>query len=422
MQILQHFLAQTKRALPSLKRAAPASRNVVQPAAAAPAKPARQSLSIPCPDPVEEDRLRDFHTRAAQNLIRQEDWEAFSQRLKAADAALEKTPGGMPVSELLSFGARADVVQAAEHALFDGKPDPDAPLLQGIEAFEQVLADFPNDPMIAAVVAQTHMDIGWAWRGAGHAAETPRRNLQAFAAHFDRAREILEDHAIEMETSALLTTAHCALLGGTEVSTREVAERYDRLIQMDPTNMRAMRALGNYLLPRWFGSYDALELEARRMAVRTQAHLGAGGYTWVMLDAIATDDEACGRLDLAFFIDGLRDILLRTRDPHTVNLLAAYCANNVAQSSSGNDLADLNRAQIAKCADWIVRGHLTELHAMTWAHAARGFDNNLRIRSASRFADSGLADAMRTLEKIFRRELAAGQRVIFTEGGAVAEG
>jgi hypothetical protein len=136
-----------------------------------------------------------------------------------------------------------------------------------------------------------------------------------------------------------------------------------------------------------------------------------------MFDAISFDDEACANLDLPFFIEGMRDILERAEDAYTVNLLAAYCANALGQAFSGNDVADQNRAQIADCARWIVREHLTELHPMIWAHAARGFDNNLRINSPSRFAASGRADAMRIITGLFSREIAAGQKVVFTEAG-----
>jgi hypothetical protein len=57
---------------------------------------------------------------------------------------------------------------------------------------------------------------------------------------------------------------------------------------------------------------------------------------------------------------------------------------------------------------------------MLWAHAARGFDNALKVRCPDRFAASGYADALRFLKDVFRRELAAGKRVVFTKNGAQA--
>ena len=374
-------------------------------------------LQISCPDPTSEDALRDQHQDRAQRLVRQERWDALSAAIRTADQDRAMTPGSMPLADLMCYGARADVVMAVEHALLDGTPAPNAPLLAGIEALEHVLAEHQNDYTIACVVAQAHMDIGWAWRGTGWDVDVPARNRDAFGAHFDRARDIMAPYCAATLDSPLVAATCCALLGGLETDTRTVADRYEALIDLNPLNPRAMRAMGNHLLPRWYGSYDCLELEARRTAARTTEIWGAGGYTWVMFDAIAYDNTACANLDLPFFIEGLRDILERTGDPYTVNLLAAYCANAIGQTFSGNDEADNTRAAIAECARWIVRDNLTELHPMIWAHAARGFDNNLRVNSLKRFAASGRDDAMRLITGLFQHEIDAGEHILFTDPG-----
>jgi hypothetical protein len=379
------------------------------------------TLQIVCPDPTAEDTLRDSHINRGQFLVRQERWAELAREIKAADLAHTLTPGCMSVSELLAYGARADVVLAADHALLGGKPAKGAPLLLGIEALEHVLADNKGCPIISTIIAQAYMDIAWSWRGTGWDIEVPARNRTAFAAHFDRARSIMNRLATEDRNIPLVATTFCALLGNVKESSRAVADRYEQLIDLNHTNPRPMRALGNHLLPRWYGSYETLELEARRTASRTQDTWGAGGYTWVQFDAIACDDEACANLDVPFFIEGLHDILERRPNPYTANLLAAYCANAVGQTYSGNDTADLNRAQISECAGWIVRNHLTELHPMIWAHAARGFDNNLHIRSPSRFAASGREDAQRIIMTMFSREIANGKRIVFTDKGPVAQ-
>ena len=379
---------------------------------------ADELVRIACPDPTGEDLARDTHQQRAQWLVRQERWSEMAEALAEADRTGEMTPGGMPVAELMAFGARADVVLAAEHALFDGKPARDAPLMAGIEALEHVLAEHEDCAVIACIVAQTHMDIGWAWCGTGWDGMVPPRNRAAFAAHFDRAAEIIAPFEVREDVAApaLLAATRCALLAGAGSNARAVADRYERLIDLNPANPRPMRAMGSHLLPRWHGSYAALELEARRTAARTEATWGAGGYAWVQFDAIACDPQACARLDLPFFVEGLRDILERRPDAHTANLLAAYCASAMAQAPQGEDPAAEVRAEIASCARWIVRDHMTELHPMLWAHATRGFDNNLRVRSPHRFAAAGRDEAMRQITGLFQREIAAGKRVVFTEG------
>ncbi len=401
--------------------AIPLRRRTARGTAQAPAIAPAAMLRITCPDPTAEERRRDMHLTRAQKLVRQELWSDLSQLIGQADIARTLTPGAMSVAELMAYGARADVVMAVEHALLDGKPAKDAPLLEGIEALEHVLAEHPGDHIIAAIVAQSHMDIAWSWRGNGWDTEVPTRNRAAFEAHFDRAGDILNPFRDVSTGSPLLASTFCALLGGSENDEGRVADMYERLIDLNPANPRPMRAMGSHLLPRWFGSYEELELEARRTAARTQKTWGAGAYAWVMFDAIACDDQACANLDLPFFIEGMRDILARCPDPYTVNLLAAYCANSIGQAYSGSDEADQNRAQIAACARWIIREHLTELHPMIWAHAARGFDNTLRVRSPNRFAASGREDAMRIISALFQPEISAGNRIVFTESGPVAQ-
>ena len=380
-----------------------------------------EALMISCPDPTAEDSIRERHLSRAQHFARQERWEDLITMIDKADQERHMTPGTMPVADLMAYGARADVVHAAEHALMDGFPAKDAPLLAGIEALEHVLAEHASSPIVACIVAQAHMDIGWAWRGNSWDIEVPERNRAAFEAHFDRAGDIMAEHCPKNTSSPLLAATCCALMGGMEADKRRTADLYEKLIDLNPGNPRPMRAMGNQLLPRWNGSYEELELEARRTAARTAETWGAGGYTWVQFDAIGYDDEACAKLDLPFFIEGLRDILERRSDPYTAKLLAAYCSNAIGQAFSGNDKADHNRNQIAKCAQWIVRNHLTELHPMIWAHAARGFDNNLRVHSPTRFAASGKEDAIRIITSMFSAEIADGKRIVFTDTGPIAQ-
>lgn len=374
-------------------------------------------LTIECPDPTSEDRHRDTNQQLGQKLVRQENWAGLADAIREADAKKSLTPGSMPIADLITYGARADVVASAEHAI--GETDegtPDA-VLRGVEDFEAVLEEHADDYAVAAIVAQTHIDIGWAWRGNGWDVEVPQLNRDAFAAHFDRAHDIIEPFVKSHGDSPLIAAIHCAQMIGPNGRGNCVADRYEHLIDLNPLNPRPMRAMGNHLLPRWFGSYAQLELEARRTAARTEHIWGAGGYTWVQFDAISCDDQACANLDLPFFVDGLRDILTRKPNAYTANLLAAYCANTIGQSFSGNDEADHVRAQIADCTEWIVREYLTELHPMIWAHAAHGFDNRLRIRSPHRFAASGREDALRIMAGLFKNELAAGKRITFDDQG-----
>lgn len=350
-------------------------------------------------------------------LVRQERWSDLAQEMRKAEARRDCTQGGLPSVDLLGFGARADVVETVEQALSSERAHDEKLLLDGVMGFEAALQEHKGDPMIALVVALTHIDLGWAWRGEGWPEATPARHQKRANAHFDRARTLLSRHCGTSLQSPALLAARCAARAGGSDGAMAVADDYERLIDLAPENPRHMRALGNHMLPRWFGSYAALELEARRTAASTQFMWGTGGYAWVYFDALTLDAGACARVDVPFFLDGLRDILRARPDQETVNLLTAFCCVALPGGAGGNDPGRDNRARIAAAADWLIRDHLTEIHPLVWAHASDRFANNLHIRSARQFAARGRADALRCLSALFADELRQGQRVTFTPDG-----
>ena len=55
------------------------------------------------------------------------------------------------------------------------------------------------------------------------------------------------------------------------------------------------------------------------------------------------------------------------------------------------------------------------------AHAASGFVNKLFIRCPDRSAAAGEADALRIIGNVFRRDIANGNRITFTDGGTIGQ-
>jgi len=349
-----------------------------------------------------------------QFLARQERWQDLGAEIRRHDSARRATPGGSALADLLAYGARADVVRPIEAALADpGLMAAHAPRA-GLSALEGVLAEHADDYGVALVVAHAHIDIGWAWRGQGWRTEVPDRHRQAFQRHFDRAGEILDRFDAFGLDSPALAAARCALLPASPEPQSRVADDYEDLIDLDPGNPRHMRGLGNHLLPRWFGDYDQLELEARRSAARTGDIWGAGGYTWVHLDALTVDPGAFLRLDVPFFVDGMRDILTHRPDEHVANLWAAFCAVTLAQPRY--DAAPIAPAvrQVRSALDWILRDHLTEVHPLVWGIAARpGQASGTREDMARLGRDFALA----RIARHFDRDLRRGMRVVWDSTG-----
>lgn len=383
-------------------------------------KEMQEQLQIPIchatPDQVEADKAREF----GLFMARQDRWEELADEIRNKDWQRATTPAGVPLAELMAFGARSDVVRAAEHSLLHGTPAEDSDFFSGVEALEAVLFDYPQDYVIALIVAQMHIDIGWAWRGARSSERVRDVNREAFEAHFARATDILDGFSPQELQSPALSAARCALLPGKADPGKHLVREFEALIDLDPRNPRHMRALGNYLLPRWYGTYAALDLEARKTAARTYDLWGAGAYTWVWFDALLVDHESFGMLETEYFLDGVKDILNCRPGQHTANLIAAHLFQSwqitrrqYHENGSRPDLAPALRRGFED----VVHNHLRELHPLIWGHAEIGFENTARIISSDRLARKGQETALNAVAMPFIKNLQAGEIIEFGPDG-----
>ena len=211
--------------------------------------------------------------------------------------------------------------------------------------------------------------------------------------------------------------ARCALLPAQQTPQTRVVDDYEDLIDLDPHNPSHMRAFGRYMLPRWFGSYQQLEVQARRMTALTEDVWGAGGYTWTCLDALRLDAQVLDLMDPDLFIEGMHHILQRRDDQHTANLFAAFCAvtmhNARLRSSEHQPQIDALRAAF----DWILNEHLREVHPLVWALAERDSMTEEDLVYNEQLAEKGKGSAFRRIARHFETDIRNGARVVFGEKG-----
>ncbi|MFP7571350.1 hypothetical protein [Marivita sp. S2033] len=320
--------------------------------------------NLPVRETSEEEEIRGALFESGLYLARQDAWATLGEAIRSADVLRAMTPGGVPEAQILAEGARADAITAATRAV---RGDDEMAAAAILEEMQLVLKEVPDDHGIAYVVAMAHVDIGWAWRGEGWRKEIPASHRAAFFRHFKRAGDLIDGFdAFELD-SPMLASVRCTLLSAETRPRARASDDYEDLIDLAPGTASYMRALGNHMLPRWFGSHQRLEHEARRTMVRTGDVWGAGGYSWTYLDALTVDDDAFALLDADLFCQGLRDILARQGDQHTANVLAAYTGSALEPSGVNREA----RMRIAECFDWIVTEHLREVHPRVW-YAAKG--------------------------------------------------
>jgi hypothetical protein len=369
------------------------------------------SLDIPVCEDSTEDKTRRDMIEAGQFYARQDRWEELAGLIRAHDGARTATASGMPVARLLSYGARADVVQPVEAALSDpGLMAAHAPK-GGLAALEEVLEEFPDDYGIALIVAEAHIDIGWAWRGQGWSEEIPSRNWREFQAHFARASEILDQFDPFEHNSPAIAAARCSVVAATSAPKDRVRDDYEDLIDLDPENPRHLRALGYFLLPRWFGDYATLEAEAQRSAERLADVWGkSGAYVWVYLDAISVDPETLSVLDVERFLGGMKDILTRVPDQHNANALAAWCAVTMTAARFHTSPHKAKAQSLARAFEWVLQGHLREIHPLLWGMAAHAPDRS--PPTLPDLAREGRTQALLRIGRHFERDIRRGGRVI----------
>ena len=371
--------------------------------------------SLPVSD--EEMARAQFQDRG-QKLARQENWPALSAAIRAADETRLATPGGEMAAMLLAYGARGDVVAAAQDALYDGVVPPG----HGIAGLEEAAEEMPDDYPAALVTALAHMDIGLAWRDLP--ASITQIDIPGRAArthhHFARAAQLLSPFCGVSHDAPSLAAAQCALLAGQTPSQRQVADDYEALIRLDPNSPKHLRTMGRALLPECGGALDRLELEARRAATLTEPIWGAGGYTWVHLDALAIDPDTLIRLDAEFFADGMRDILERRKNQHVANLLAAYCAAALKGTASKPAQAAINPATTTALRDlfeWVLATHLQELHPLIWTEALHRPGQATALPSRRALVRAGRHAALGMIATVFADKLANGRSIAFSPAG-----
>jgi hypothetical protein len=96
-------------------------------------------------------------------------------------------------------------------------------------------------------------------------------------------------------------------------------------IALDPTDMGAFSLHGMFLLPRWYGSYDALADAAQSAYAAHHADTGLASYAATYLGAIGMDQIATIGLNPLQLQDGLLDMTTRAKNPSAA--LNAVCAH-----------------------------------------------------------------------------------------------
>lgn len=327
----------------------------------------KEQLGLAVIDRTEEQLERDWYIHRGQKLIRQENWSQLSSEIQQFDEMRAVTSGGRPISELLTRGARGDIVQPIRQSL---SAQDTSPSTDGLSAYQAIADAHPKDYGIAMIVAYTHIDAAWVWQ---HFSPDPtgKISLKAKQHHFKIAASLLGPFDAKRLNAPALAAAKCAALPSQEDTIERMTKAFETLVSLDPKTALYLRNFGLNLLPGRYGSYEMLDLWALKALEHTRALWGTGAYAWMYLDAIRHDTGALSRVDLNLFMEAMIDILDRCGDQHTANLFAAFTALTLIQPADGRETLTgrRKRLQLSEAADWIIETQLREIHPLIWADA-----------------------------------------------------
>ena len=326
-----------------------------------------ENLGVAVIDRTEEQLERDWYIHRGQKLIRQENWGQLSSEIRQFDEMRAITTGGSPISELLTRGARGEIVQPIRKSLSDHDTSPST---DGLGVYQAVADAHPKDYAISMIVAYTHIDAARVWQLYGPAADGPIVQ-KAKQHHFKIAASLLDPFEAKRLKAPALAAAKCAAIPVQSDSKGRLTKAFETLISLDPKTSIYLRNFGLNLLPGRHGSYEMLDLWALKAIEPTRSLWGTGAYAWMYLDALRHDAGAFTKIDLNLFMEAMFDILDRCRDQHTANLFTAFTALSLLQASPGHETLTgrRKRLQLNEAADWIIETQLREIHPLLWADA-----------------------------------------------------
>ena len=377
--------------------------------AAEPYRRASPRIDLPLRNPAPGTAAARALRERGRFLARQDAWEELCGGMQEADQDAALTADLVPVALLLAEGARADAVGAARAATARGETRSAHAVLSSLAVN---LDDRPHCPAFCAILALAHLDLAEACRADPSDRLPPARRRTARDRHLAAAAALADRFDPFALGGPLWAHIRCAVLDIDSNPAERVADDYEDLIDLGPRCPDPMRALGRDLLPDRHGSWEALELQARRSAARTADIWGNGAYCWVWMGALEAQPDAARRVDPDLFRQGLHDILDRHPEQHMANRLAAFTGITLA---GGRGLGG-PAARIADAFGWIVSEHLAELHPEPWARARAAWAGGAAPEATDTVA-RGQARALSTIAQHFCAEIEGGRRLVFGPKG-----
>ncbi len=290
-------------------------------------------------------------------------WADLLAALRAADQSRVAMEGGKRVFELVSDGARATLAGAIARKDFTAAR-------AELARITTVVAAYPADYAAAHLLAQAHLDLGWALRGSGRASgqdwDLTCAGWDAYLDHVATAEAVLDPFDPLEHLSPLLAGSRYQLVRGLEDGAALCRDWYEDWVDLDPTNWTAHATHAPHLLPNWFGAPQGFDAEARAAMERTRGDMGAAGYAMAYMAVADALGDMPRDLDLDLLVQGLQDFAAQTGCQYRINIVAGTLAELAHALDLEGEGATARFAVVQKALHGMITGALREFHLTAW--------------------------------------------------------
>lgn len=341
-------------------------------------------------------------------LFEAEDWAGVSDAFREIEEGREALPlSGQRLIDMALDALRASLAtEVYAPTMCNFEPYYVVPR-ETLAQFEDALIGRPDDHILTAITAQLFIDRGWSARGGGWSHEVEEGGWDELIDNFKAADNLLQRFDIQETSSPLLARVHFQLAAtlDSDVGLDFARSAHEVWSDLDIGNPLPHQAFAFFSLPRWFGTWETFDAEARRAAERTSSVAGKSAYAQFYLKALDYhESDAFDRLDTDLFSEALNDIVERDGDPSARALRLAAQLVEWSEPGFVTIFGEVfgrsrlkKRAALRDIARSLLDRHVTCLSTAKGSALER--------------------DALRAIEVAYAAELKAGGRLSFTPEG-----
>jgi len=195
------------------------------------------------------------------------------------------------------------------------------------------------------------MAIRWegdAWRARGmrYASSTPDEAMQIFRQRLGRATDALAAAEQEGRNSPIWYWTALSVGGATGRPAAQLDALFEEAVAKFPVYQPIYYVRANYLLPKWGGSWEAVDDFVNASVARTREREGDAFYAWLYVAiARAVDGDVFHETHATWprMKKGFEDMLARHPDPFNKNLFAHFACSVHDRETTARLLTELGK-------------------------------------------------------------------------------